>query len=135
MTTQVATTGADVTISGLTEIIDTTGSFTPGTGIFIAPRAGYYRYLVSSIYDGTTTDTKYLKIKVNNVTVRTATNINATGAAMPTIVLSNIVLLAAGDSVIVTFGHSANGINTGIPVAGAVGNNGSYNIEEINSTF
>jgi hypothetical protein len=137
LTTQVATTGADITLSGLTEFIDTTNSFTPATGIFIAPRTGFYRYEVAVAYDGNSSDGKYLKLKVNGTTVRTATNsIVAGGANLPQIVLSNIVQLTAGDSVVVTFGHSANGINTGAPVAiGGQGNHGSYNIEEITSTY
>jgi hypothetical protein len=137
LTTQVATTGADVNLSGLTEFIDTTNSFTPLTGIFIAPRTGFYKYEVAVAYDGNTTDGKYLRIKVNGTTVRTATNqALAGGASLPQIVLSNIVQLTAGDNVVVTFGHSGNVVNTGIPVAiGGVGNHGSYNIEEISATF
>jgi hypothetical protein len=137
LTTQVATTGADVNLSGLTEFIDTTNSFTPSTGIFIAPRTGFYKYEVAVAYDGNTTDGKYLRLKVNGTTVRTATNqALAGGASLPQIILSNIVQLTAGDSVVVTFGHSGNVVNTGIPVAiGGVGNHGSYNIEEISATF
>jgi hypothetical protein len=137
LTTQVATTSADVTLTGLTEIIDNTNSFNPTTGIFIAPRAGFYRYEVITTYDGGSTDGKYLKLKVNGTTVRTATNsFAASGSNLPQIVLSNIVQLTANDSVIVTFGHQSNGVNTGTPVAiGGQGNHGSYNIEEITATY
>jgi hypothetical protein len=137
LTTQVATTGADINLSGLTELIDTTNSFNPVTGTFVAPRTGFYRYEVAVAYDGNTTDGKYLKLKVNGTTVRTATNQALAGAqSLPQIVLSNIVQLTAGDNVVVTFGHSANGVNTGVPVAiGGVGNHGSYNIEEITATY
>lgn len=117
---QTINSGVDTTVLFGSEIIDTTGSFDPATGVFTAPFDGVYRFRFRVTHDGSisTADRWQLKVKT---TPRDCSFLYRAGVAdIMTVSGDALVELLAGHTAKVTIARSAGAGNFVLQVDGSL---------------
>ncbi len=133
--TQTISNNATTTITWNTEATDTTSSFNAGTGIFTAPRAGFYRVsfgLSFSAFSTTASNYGRAYVEVNNSAhFGQEWRVDTANTILPFFTGSHMIQLSANDTVRVTFHNSGLGTQY---LAGSLRDNW-FSIEEVTASY